>query len=378
LKAKLKLEELEEHLKILYAGHGNIAKTLTVKARAFAVLPREMRDAVFEKLYIHENPITVYWTRVGNSTNYNMLKDDALYLSKLHVGPEIAAEAAEVFYKYNTFAFNNAIVNSWLNERWEPHSDWTRPKFEEWFDTDHYGSGMVPRGAVRKISVHLQDSTKFGFDNRTWELPHRTMVRNHLKFESAYYRSGAGTAYQFEHRAQLEYWLNLEGLQELTLAAPVQRENTDQLLRLLSPFVRQLKAKGIKVVIITVGIWGAQVSKDVSEFFDSPSEEDYRRFEESTGRSGVFELDDESDPVAAWWTWSKEKEFDLYDAETVDPGFVRVWLHQHYQVYRFYQRHKTLLEELERIKAEVEWQDAQTRTIRRENYARVVDYMRET
>jgi hypothetical protein len=339
-----------------------------------AILPREMRDAIFEQLYVRETAIEVHCYRLGQKTVFDMPTDEALYLSQLHVGREVASEAADIFYKRNLFQFSTASARS------AAKVDWSKDTFEQWWDTDHYGSDIVPRDIVRRVNLKMQGPLDDGFDS-TKELTSPSLIfqiSGHLLFEAQYTNFHNIHASQpnntlWDHRDQLRYLLSLDSLHEVHLTAPVATVCADQLLRLLSPYVLQLKEKSVKVFVEC--IFPSGDIKDVSHFFDTPSQEDQILFETVSGRPRHQILGTEIDPVAAWWALSLKRSRSNYGLESVEPGFVRVWLHEHYDVFQFYRRHRVLVEQLERIKDDVEMQDQETRRIRRDHYARVIDMM---
>jgi hypothetical protein len=366
------LEALQNHLEKLCTGHEEVANKLQLKAKALAALPREMRDAIFEQLYIQDHPIEVKSSRIGDNVVFQMPKDKALYLSKWHVGPQVASEAAIIFYKYNTFVFNSEIGCSYGRGR----IDITAEKLEQWLDTDHFASGMTPRGMVRKIKIHLRGGNHYFLNTTTWDGT-TPKIPGHAKFESQVDENRI-VHNEFDQRGQLDYLSKIEGLHEICIVVLKETGLCDQLNRLISPCIRQIRENGTNVVVQRVHCvtdWEENPSEDkvVTHFFDEPSADDYKTFEEITGRGKTHNPNKYEDPMLAWWDWAKEKkDYDLYHSESVNPAFVRVWLQEHFEAYTFYQKNKNLLRELDRIKADVEWQEATTKDIRLKYYNRVV------
>jgi hypothetical protein len=354
----------------LREGHEEVAKKLQVKAKVLSALPREMRDAIFEQLYIREEPIEVEWSRIGDNIIFKMPKDEALYLSAWHVGAQIAGEAAEIFYKHNLFAFNalDADPPHWTLSRND--REMTQEKFEQWFDTDHFGSGIKPRGLVRKIDLYFREASHY------YNVWCSSTLPSHRGFETEYDKQHQMDA-KFDHRAQLEYLSTIEGLQEIRISCPIDGDNSDILCRLISPVVRQLKVNRVKVVIRrrSYSEYNAiEHGSDFSSYFDEPSAEDYVAFEKVTGRGKFHNPNEYEDVLLAWWDLVKESRgCGVYNIPDVNPGFVRVWLTEHIEVYNFHQKNRNLLGELDGLKADVEWQESRAKAVRLRYYVRVTE-----
>jgi hypothetical protein len=347
-----------------------------VKAKALGALPREMRDAIFEQLYVEAEPVDVTWSRIGDNIIFDMPKDKALYLSEWHVGPQIAMEAAEIFYRRNTFLFNQFRPHCSHGER--TRKGLTEQRFDQWFDTDHFGSGVTPRGLVRKIDLQLLFATEYHLETVNYSTTSVFCIPDHAKFEAQCDENRA--AYNaFDNRAQLDYLSNLDGLQELHITALYEQHYCDQLNRLISPYVRRIKANGIKVAVHYSAAW-VDVTFDGNEeftnFFDEPSANDYKIFEQVARRPKTPNPNNCDDPILSWWDWAQgQTEQVLYDNLAVNPGFVRVWLQEHFEVYTFYQKNKNLLRELDRIKVDVEGQNARMKAIGLRYFNRIVELM---
>jgi hypothetical protein len=145
MRAETQLSELQTEMDQLNAGHEQVANTLRQKAQALLVLPREMRDAVLEQIYAQTEPIIMTWKKYGHSHYFTMPKDIALYMSSLHVGEDLAREAAEMFYKQNKFSF---VYGDHHVDGMTTCNHWNRAQMEAWFNTDHYGSGLTPKDVI--------------------------------------------------------------------------------------------------------------------------------------------------------------------------------------------------------------------------------------
>jgi hypothetical protein len=345
-----------------------------VKAKALEALPREMRDAIFEQLYVQALPIKITWSRIGDNFVFQMPKDEALYLSEWHVGFQIAMEAADIFYKYNIFALKS---ESPLHGFWNGnYKVITEERTEQWFDTDHYGSGVTPRGIVRKVDLHLCPANQYHLEANRYDSANTARIRDHANFESLFDENRVSHN-MFDHRAQLDYLSKVAGLHEIRIIAQYQPGYCDQLNRLISPYVRRIKANGTKVVVQYSPGWDDSTfnkGKQITHFFDEPSVNDYKILEETIGRPKLPNPSERKDPMLAWWDFAQHKtDYASYDNKTVDSHFVRVWLQEHFEFYTFYQNNKILMQELDKIKANVEWQDARTKAIELRYFNRVVE-----
>jgi hypothetical protein len=304
-----------------------------------------------------------------------MPKDTALYLSQLHVGPAIASEAAEIFYKQNVFQFDN-MPSPWT-WRGRERSAWIDKKYDLWLDTDHYGSGFTPRPLIRRVALELPYSNVYGFNPSRFNGTQTIYVVSHAEFEEAYIRGKRfqTTPNNFDHRDQLQYFLKLDGLHELQILAHADSDQRDQLLRLINPFIRQIKAAGVKVTVSVVyEEWGVEPeTKDITSSFDEPSDEDFAKYYAVTNRPPVFKYYEHADPLDAWWSWSKEvdKDFSVTPADTVE--YRRVWLSEHYEVYKYYQKNRRLTDEFSGMKAEIQWLAGEALAIRRKYYGKLLE-----
>ena len=229
MKAETQLGELRTEIDKLSAGHEQGAKVLRRKAQALAALPREMRDAIFEQIYVQKNPIVVSCSRHGNGLLFDMPKDTALYMSSLHVGESLAREAAEIFWKSNTFTFN--IGSAYRSFRPRHGSGlWVQSELDEWSTTDHYGSGNPPQDYIRHASLRI-NRLSYYYDaalTSDWQMSHVDKICNHIYFESICRDVVAGSLH--DYRERLRSFLGFSGLKSLKV------EIGDFVLAVGSPF----------------------------------------------------------------------------------------------------------------------------------------------
>lgn len=299
-----------------------------------------------------------------------MPKDEALYLSKLHAGEQIACEAAEAFYKHNIFSFG---VDATSGSPWvmSPNPDgWSMSKLDHFFDHDYFGSGLTPRDYIRKIRLYLHGPMGYSFRNFGGDSAQGRIVADHMTFEQAYSNSSVG----FDHRKQMQYFSELHSLQEVTTVAPAGGE-LDQLLRILNPSVHEMIVKGIKVRLQVTELWDHTVVSEPSKMFVAEvAEEDYCLFEKIAGRKFI-ECNDQMDPLETWWKWlSVQGLFQTADTwGDHNLGFIRVWLLEHYYFYQWFKAHEKLILEWTQMKEELSSMTTESRAVRRDYYTRMID-----
>jgi hypothetical protein len=380
-------EALEARLAELESGHDAIARKLQFKAQALGGLPREMRDAIYEQLYRSKTPVLPEMLRFGPKTLFKMPTDSALYMSQRHVGPVIAEEAAEIFYTQNTFGFGGGrTVQSTLQ--------WCRDKYDLFLDSDHYESGVRPRDLIRKLHVVLSSAGRSSYASALrFEYNARSDDPRQITFERKFHEwvdrsESSGTQY-FDDREHLGYFLDFDGLQELTIDICASDGEIDSICRLINPIIRQLKDRRVKVTVISYRTtWenGDANSKpheqDVSSFFDAPSFEDYALFKKQHPVP-LFAFDPMSDPLESWWTLTKTADWDIIDSiyevgfslDCDDPGLVRVWLHEAYEVFKFYQKHRVVVDKLNEMWDELKSFTPQEVAVRKLYYGRMMELM---
>jgi hypothetical protein len=368
-----------------------------------------MRDAIFEQLYCSETPISPEISRFGPKTLFKMPNDPALYMSQRHVGLVIAEEAAEIFYSQNTFDFGykyldaNTYNRSWVGYRLQNASQRSQEMYDLFLDSDHYGSGVRPRDFVRKVRVFVPNTSPFSHAGASrFEYDARGDNPRQITFEREYQNwidksKSIGTQY-FDDREHLEYFLNFDGLQEFTIVITVSHGDFDSICRLINPFVRQLKDRRVRIKVINrPAAWHDSypemkvVEEDVSCFFDTPSPEDYRMFQQKHP-APIFTFDEKVDPLDAWWTWTESKDWEIVGSiyETGFPqdfdntnalpplpqaGLIRVWLHEGYEVFKFYQKHRIVVDKLYEMWDELKSFDAEEVAMRKRYYGRMMDLM---
>jgi hypothetical protein len=370
-----------------------------------------MRDAIFEQLYRSETPISPEFSRIGPKTLFKMPKDPALYMSQRHVGPAIAEEAAEIFYSQNTFEFGSDYLDydnysrQWGWEHRSPRETvkWTQDQYNLFLNSDLYGSGVRPRDLIRKVRIFLPNAGRSSYAGALrFEYNARGDQPRQITFEREYNEwldksKSRGTQY-FDDREHLQYFLDFEGLQEFIIVISVCNGNFDSILRLINPLIRQLKQRHVKVKVINNVCQTQQglpdqkdVEQDVSCFFDNPSPEDYARFHQMHP-APIFTFDEKADPLEVWWIWTKTKDWELVGSiyETGFPqdldnppavaplpeiGIIRVWLHEGYEVFKFYQKHRAVVDKLNEMWDELRSFDTEEVVMRKRYYGRMMDLM---
>lgn len=400
----MKRERLEGRLTRLESGHDEIAKRLQIKAQALGALPREMRDAIFEQLYRLQAPISPEITRVGPNTFFKMPKDTALYMSQRHVGEAIAEEAAEIFYTQNTFHFGpdysdyNNYNGGWSSGDLQASLKWSLSKYDLFLDSDHYQSRVRPCNFIRKASIWLANSGRTVHLNaERFEFNARGDNPRQIGFEQTYRkwrdRTRAIGAPFFDDREHLEYFLNLDGLKEFTIVITVSHGDVDSMCRLINPSVRRMKDRHVKVKVINrIAEWEnthlAFSEQDISCFFDAPSTGEYTLFKEQHPAS-LFVYDSTADPMEVWWIWIRDNDWDVvgsfYDTSLAPLGrgpilpqstqarLFRVWLHEAYEVFKFYQEHRIVVDKLNEMWEELRSFDAEEVVLRRRYYGRMME-----
>ncbi|KAL1954231.1 hypothetical protein VTO42DRAFT_1511 [Malbranchea cinnamomea] len=170
-----KAKKYRGRLRYLEAGWESIAKTLYQESLRLFRLPREIRDLIYFYVYRHACPITVRCmitdverklmplrqnaeTRDYEFVEYSPVQlpvDRPGYLNRRLVHPQIAREAAEVFYKTNVFFFAASAISL---QKYLKAMAIALPVF---LLKDHYNSGVLPIEAVRDVVVVTQ---RWGFD----------------------------------------------------------------------------------------------------------------------------------------------------------------------------------------------------------------------
>lgn len=175
---KLRRDQLKQELGELKAGHEEVARALKLQAQKLQQLQREMRIAVLEKLYVRDNAILIKSRRIGEHDVFLVPEDEPMYLSAMHVSEMIAVETAEIFYKQNIFELHPENM-----QRERQGAKW----IDEFFDTDHYESGITPRHFIRKFEFLALSRLSHRFTRQmpSWSFEDGILPR-HDRFEIEY------------------------------------------------------------------------------------------------------------------------------------------------------------------------------------------------
>jgi hypothetical protein len=387
VKVEYQLADLESKLAKLKAGHEEGAKVLRQKALALAALPREMRDAIFEQIYIKDTAIEVTWSRLGNNHIFEMPKDTGLYMSSLHVGPELAREAAEIFYKRNTFTFVRA-ASKYATGYNLGFSHWERAQLDSWFARDHYGSGVVPTDFIRNLEIRL-DPPGHSFNGAllySWENnSNETKLCNHIAMESLC--DNVSQDWQ-DYRSRLRGFLQYSTLQQVRFVVSPLGHAFDTVVRIINPVVREFQAAGVKVILqqYTQKTRDTAAEElDLSNIFEVPSDEDLAAYFARTQRKSTFVDDPERDTFDTWKIIDSGAHaistigndmVDAYVAETEKREFMRVWMHEHYEMYKFLKRDHELFRMVGDMVREFRSLDPEERDLRWRLYPRIMSHFR--
>lgn len=379
--------DLESKLAKLQAGHEAGAAIIRQKATGLAALPKELRDAIFEMMYVEKTPVEISWSRVGSKFLFEMPKDPGLYMSVLHVGLQLAREAAEIFYKHNTFTFVRIANN---RNCYNPgFSNWEAEHLSSWFDTDHYGSGCTPKDFVRKLEIRL-DPPGYCFNDGvyySWSGDNAIKLCNHIEMENLC--SNVTRDWQ-DYRGRLRFLHeSLEGtlLQHINIVVPPQGDRFDTVARIINPFIRTTREIGLKVTFeqYTPETGDSPAEQvDLSDIFDTPSDSDYAEYFARTERKSTFEDDPERDMFDTWKLVDagshdvqviNDKAIDAYNVETVKKGFLRTWMHEHHEMYKFICRQGDQYLIIKEMASEIRGLSSEQRQIRRQMYSRMMDHL---
>jgi hypothetical protein len=373
VKVESQLSDLESKLTKLKASHEEAAKVLRQRALALAALPREMRDAIFEQIYVQDTPIEVTWSRLGNNYVFEMPKDSALYMSSLHVGTDLAHEAAEIFYKRNTFTFDEPSF-----------SHWTQAQLDSWFSRDHYGSGIMPKDFIRNLEIRMYQPG-YCYNNAIVYVsgPNSFVSKlcNHLQFEDIC--DNVSQDWQ-DYRPLLRSLLRYETLQHIRFIIPQLGDRFDTAARILNPIVRELRATGVKVTFEYKYRVETDLDLNESRIFDEPSDDDFAEYYQVTQRRSVFVDNPERDLFETWKIIDSGKHQssaasempDAFLAESGKFGFMRVWLHEHYEMHKLHKRDRELLRTVEKMVEEFRLLPSEERDMRRRLYSKIMEHFR--
>ena len=391
IKAKAKLPGLRQRLAKLKTGHEKLAVVMRTEAQKLEQLPKEMRLAILEKIYIHPEPIMVMCRRRGAKHHFILPEDESMYLSSAHVGPTIASEAAEIFYKRNCFKFSLWMMH--INEM--AGLDW----LNQFFDKDHYHSGVWPRELLRKVCISFQ-SPSIPFNPARGHIDWSDSTR-HDDFESAYdavaesERAVRHPRYNWDlsdERVVLQHIVNrLTNLRELLIDLEEPNSFESGMLRLINPMVRHALDKGIETqVMARVRVCGSpDILKEINiiSYFAPPSDTDLSVFEKEGQRKSFRIEDDARDPLEVWWklqdilqgasTWQIGRVNYLSEQNISEPCY-RVWLNEHFEYWELRQAHRQLINSFEGMKAEINAAKPESLSHRLRYYVRLLTLMHPT
>ena len=383
MKAETQLGELRTEIDKLSAGHEQGAKVLRRKAQALAALPREMRDAIFEQIYVQKNPIVVSCSRHGNGLLFDMPKDTALYMSSLHVGESLAREAAEIFWKSNTFTFN--IGSAYRSFRPRHGSGlWVQSELDEWSTTDHYGSGNPPQDYIRHASLRI-NRLSYYYDaalTSDWQMSHVDKICNHIYFESICRDVVAGSLH--DYRERLRSFLGFSGLKSLKVEIGDLWHRFDTVARILNPIARDFRQADVKFMLDQPAMHEGAEHFELSHIFDTPSEEDYAEYYQETQRRSVFSDDPKRDVFDSWTvidsgfhaTTDLGTMVKAYMPGDRKFGFMRVWLQEHHEMIKFLSRDFEGYMSIERLVQEFRLLTPDEQDLRRRFIPRILKYCR--
>lgn len=166
----------------------------------------------------------------------------------------------------------------------------------------------------------------------------------------------------------------LPNLREFRINLDWGRWTEPGLLRLINPIVRQALDRGIKVSVPSKYITRS-VPEDEEEivdtsrqedlicYWDAPSDSDREIFRTITNREAI-RISDDADPLEVWWKLHnmppgvqqhtdghpEDSEFTL---QRRDPVY-RVWLNEHFEVWRWRRENRGLIDSLETMKDEIQ------------------------
>lgn len=342
-----------------------------------------MRDAIFEQIYVKKHPIEVTYIRHGNQFVYEMPKDTALYMSALHVGETLAREAAEVFYKYNTFTF----IRGPSIPRNNSNSDfgaWNKSQLEEWFATDHHGSNVTPSEHVRNLEIRC-DRLGYYFDGAAlsnWRT-NTEKCCNHIAFEELI--KGIPTDSVHDYRERLRSLSRYPTLKHVHFEVTNRYGRFDALARMLNPIVRELRDIGKKVTLAQQHFTDHVEYSDLSSIFDDPTDKDYAEYYQITQRDSVFKDDPNRDIFDTWEVIDVghhacqdmgENIVNAFMPTDSNIGFMRVWLAEHHEMCKFMARDFEIYKTVDALVMEYKQLSAEERSLRRRFYPRILAHCR--
>ena len=336
-----------------------------------------MRDAIFEQIYLHKESVKVSVSRHGDHIIFNMPKDTALYMSALHVGEDLAREAAEVFYKQNVFSFiRGSFYRAYGYDT--GFSVWDQAQVDQWFSTDHYGSGICPKDCIRHLSLHF-DRISHRYDGALmtdWQSAHGDRVCNHIYFEKICMDVDANSWH--DYRGRLRSFLQYTTLKSIEVTIANLTGRLDTMARILNPLVREFRDAGIKFTFVQPALHDADQRVKLSHIFDDPSDEDYAEYYNITQRPTVFNDDPHRDVFDTWAVIEAggHGEINVHMPISDNLGAMRVWLYEHYDMSKFVSRDYKTYKALGEMVQEFRHLSPEAQQLRQMFYPKMLEYLR--
>jgi len=356
-KMATKLPRLRQRLAKLKIGHEKLAKLMRADVQNLEQLPKEMRLAILEKIYTHSEQIIIMSRRIAAKHHFVLPDDESMYLSSAHVGPTIALEANEIFYKLNCFKFS---LSAMAGDR--GGVDWMK----QFFDTDHYHSGIRPREILRKVSISLDSPLN------TFAIGSEDRPPGHGTFESSYEvalnseRNAVWPRFPCARIALQQIVNGLPNLRELAIDTD-RMDSEASMMRLINPVVRHALDGGIDTHV-TARVWvpwepeNVKKEVDIISRFARPSDTDLAVFKRESQRESFRIGDDAHDPLDVWWKLQNNAKgtptLCFGDAQTpsevnVRESCLRVWLNEHFEYWEWRQAHRQFIKPFEEMRAEI-------------------------
>ncbi|KAF2810371.1 uncharacterized protein BDZ99DRAFT_476542 [Mytilinidion resinicola] len=226
LRAQAERRRLEARHQLLVSGWEQIKANLQPASLMLLALPLEIRDQIYSHLYTRSEVIHIQYPD-SNTLNGRMLPGDAyFYMNAAVVAPQIALEAAKVFYHSNSFSLET------------PNAE----HISRFLSTDHYGSSVQPASILRRIAIDLKDVRHYssGYDTPTGPEPPGEFEKE-LRQDMAI----RPTAYNHRH---LE--APLLAMPELCVLDVSIEKSSEGHLRPLAPLFKKLRRRGVRVRVI--------------------------------------------------------------------------------------------------------------------------------
>ncbi|KAF2499690.1 hypothetical protein BU16DRAFT_524146 [Lophium mytilinum] len=309
---------LESRHQLLVSGWEQIKANLQPASLKLLALPLEIRDQIYSHMYTRSEVIPIQYPD-SNTLNGRMLPGDAFfYMNAAVVDPQIALEAAKVFYHSNSFSLET------------PNAE----HISRFLSTDHYGSGVQPAAIIKRIAIVLKDVRAhfYGYDTPTDPDEVERELRESMSFYPTLYN----------HR-RLE--APLLAMPELCVLDVSIEKSYEGDFRLFAPLFKKLRRRGVRVramlewkghspsyeLMEVPGrvLWedraGTEMAKDESSNSDSDSkdswdDEDQLEELQSADLSRLFD-----DPTDEDWGLVKENGERLKRGQEVEKEDMKLW-----------------------------------------------------